>query len=96
LNADGMSILNGNFPVEDAILEYMKVLPFNGELVLFDLERKIKTVNGVRIPNIVNAETRVYDNSTLAYLPAQPITVKTVPVSGYFVLPNFDTISYVV
>jgi hypothetical protein len=96
LNAQGMSILNGNFPVEDAILEYMKELPFNGELVLFDLERKIKTVDGVRIPNIVNAETRVYDNSTLAYLPAQPITVKTVPVSGYFVIPNFDTISYVV
>lgn len=96
LNASGMSILNGNYPVQEAILQYMKELPFNGELVLFDLERKIKEVDGVRIPNIVNAQSRVYDPSTELYFDPQPITVKTVPVSGYFEIPNFDNVTYVV
>ena len=96
LNDSGMSILNGNYPVQEAILQYMKELPFNGELVLFDLERKIKEVDGVRIPNIVNAQSRVYDPSTELYFDPQPITVKTVPVSGYFEIPNFDNVTYVV
>lgn len=95
LTADGMSISNGNYPVEDAILEYMKELPFNGELVLFDLETKLKKVEGVRIPNIINAESQIVDGMG-NYLPGQPITVKTVPESGYFTVPNFDNISYVV
>lgn len=96
LNENGMSILNGNYPVEEAINEYMKELPFNGELVLAHLVDKLQLVDGVRIPNIVNAETQIYDGGTNAYLAAQPITVKTVPDSGYFTVPNFDNVTYVV
>lgn len=96
IDANGMNILTGSYPVQDAILEYMKELPFNGELVLFNLEQKLKMVEGVRIPNIVNAESQVFDLSTNDYLPAQPITVKTVPESGYFTILNFDNVSYVV
>lgn len=96
LNKYGMSILNGNYPVEEAILEYMKELPFNGELVLFDLETKLKTVEGVKIPNIVNALTQVIDINTGEYKDTEPITVRTVPASGYFTIPNFDNVSYVV
>ncbi|MDN3671516.1 nucleotidyltransferase [Flavobacterium branchiarum] len=92
----GMSILYGNFPVQDAILEYMKELPFNGELVLFDLETKLKNIEGVRIPNIVNAESQIIDISTGEYLPPKAINVKTIPESGYFVVPNFDNVKYVV
>jgi hypothetical protein len=95
LDANGMSILNANYPVQDAILEYMKELPFNGELVLAHLVDKLQQVDGVRIPNILNAESQIID-STGQYLPAQPITVKTVPESGYFTIPNFDNVSYVV
>lgn len=95
LDANGMSILNGNYPVEDAIKEYMKELPFNGELVLANLVGKLKLVEGVKIPNIVNAETQIYDKGSEAYLAAQPITVKTVPESGYFTVPNFDNVTYV-
>lgn len=84
LNQDGMSILNANYPVEDAVKEYMKQLPFNGELVLAHLVDKLQLVEGVRIPNIVNAESQIYDTGSSAYLAAQPITVKTVPESGYF------------
>ena len=96
LDQYGMSILEGNYPVQDAILEYMKELPFNGELVLAHLVDKIQQVEGVRIPHIVNAESQIIDNSSNDYLPAQPINVKTVPESGYFTIPNFDNVSYVV
>ena len=96
LDDKGMSILKGNYPVQDAILEYMKELPFNGELALAHLVDKIQQVEGVRIPHIVNAESQIIDNSSNDYLPAQPINVKTVPESGYFTIPNFDNVSYVV
>lgn len=96
LNADGMSILNGNYPVQEAISEYMKELPFNGELVLVHLVDKLQLVEGVKIPNIINAQTQIYDSGTDTYLPAQPITVKTVPDSGYFLVPNYDNVTYVV
>lgn len=90
LSDTGMSIANGKYPVEDALKEYMKELPFDGELVLAHLVDKLQKVEGVRIPNVVNAESQVIDVSTNAYKPAQPITVKTVPESGYF-LPKHPT-----
>jgi hypothetical protein len=96
LNDEGMSIVNGNYPVQDAILEYMKELPFNGELVLAHLVDKLQLVEGVRIPNIVKAESQIIDLSTGSYLNAQLVDVKTVPESGYFTIPNFDNVSYVV
>ena len=92
LNETGMKIGpdGGGYPVEEAILAYMKELPFNGELVLAHLVDKLQLVDGVKIPNIVNAESRIVDLSTGDYLPPQPITVKTVPESGYF-LPKHPT-----
>ncbi len=96
LDANGMSIINANYPVQDAINEYMKELPFNGELVLLHLIDKLQKVEGVNIPHIVNAESQVIDINTNEYLDPAPINVKTVPVSGYFTIPNFDNIAYVV
>lgn len=96
LDANGMSILNANYPVQDAINEYMKELPFNGELVLAHLVDKLQQVPGVNIPHIVNAESQSIDINTNMYNDAEPINVKTVPVSGYFTIPNFNNITYVV
>lgn len=96
LDSTGMSILNGNYPVQDAINEYMKELPFNGELVLAHFIDKIQKAEGVVIPHLVNAESKAIDINTNQYLDAEPINVKTVPVSGYFMIPNFDNVSYVV
>lgn len=96
LNDQGMSIRTGKYPVEDAILEYMKELPFDGELVLAHLVDKLQLVPGVIIPNIVRAQSQSIDINTNTYQAAQPITVKTVPESGYFTIPNFDNVSYVV
>lgn len=96
LDANGMSILNANYPVQDAINEYMKELPFNGELVLAHLIDKLQLAEGVVIPNLVNAESQSIDINTGAYNAAVPITVKTIPESGYFSIPNFNNITYVV
>lgn len=96
LDENGMSILNGNFPVQEAILEYMKELPFNGELVLAHLVDKLQQVPGVKIPHVINATSQIIDINTGEYLPAQPITVKTVPESGYFSITAFNNIAYVV
>ncbi|MFE3848974.1 nucleotidyltransferase [Flavobacterium sp. LB3P45] len=96
LDSTGMSILNGNYPVQDAINEYMKELPFNGELVLAHFIDKLQKAEGVVIPHIINAESQAIDINTNQYLAAEPINVKTVPVSGYFTIPNFDNVSYVV
>ncbi|MFV8392739.1 nucleotidyltransferase [Flavobacterium sp. LB2P6] len=96
LDSTGMSIINGNYPVQDAINEYMKELPFNGELVLVHFIDKLQKAEGVVIPHIINAESQAIDINTNQYLAAEPINVKTVPVSGYFTIPNFDNVSYVV
>lgn len=96
LDSTGMSIINGNYPVQDAINEYMKELPFNGELVLAHFIDKLQKAEGVVIPHIINAESQAIDINTNQYLAAEPINVKTVPVSGYFTIPNFDNVSYVV
>jgi hypothetical protein len=96
LDSNGMSILNGNYPAQDAINEYMKELPFNGELVLAHLIDKLQKAEGVVIPHLVNAESQAIDINTNVYNAAEPINVKTIPVSGYFTVPNFDNISYVV
>lgn len=96
LNQTGVSILNGNKPVEDAILEFMKELPFNGELVLQSLVDKIQQVEGVKIAHLVaaksswlNVETQLHGTPTL-------INVKRIPESGYFEVENYDDITYVV
>lgn len=96
LDQNGMSILNANYPVQDAIKEYMKELPFNGELVLAHLVDKLQKVEGVVIPDIYNATSQAIDISTNLYKDAEPINVKTIPESGYFKLENFDNVSYVV
>lgn len=95
INEDGTSIINGGKPVETAIKEFMKELPFNGELVLAHLVDKIQAVEGVRIPHLIEASSSWVDAQG-GYGTPQQIDVKTIAVSGYFKIPNFDTISYVV
>lgn len=96
LDANGTSILNGGKPVETAINEFMKELPFNGELILAKLIDKIQQVEGVKIPHLLVALSSWIDINTNDYATPTIINVKTIPVSGYFEIENFNTISYVV
>lgn len=96
LNENGQSIITGEKPVEKAIGEYLKNLPFNGELVLAHLVDALQKVEGVKIPHIVLVESKWIDAGTNGYGDFQPIEVKTIPVSGYFKIEDFNGISYVV
>jgi hypothetical protein len=96
LDANGNSVVKGGNPVETAINEFMKELPFNGELVLLKLIDKLQLVEGVVIPNLLAASSSWIDIATNDYGQATVINVKRVPVSGYFEIVNFDNITYVV
>lgn len=95
LDENGQSILTGEKPVETAIKEYLKQLPFDGELVLAHLIDALQKVEGVKIPHLVLAESKWIDAGTNGYGDFQPIGVKTIPISGYFKMENFNGISYV-
>ncbi len=84
LDENGVHRLNANKPVEEAIEAYMKELPFNGELVLAHLVDKLQAVEGVKIPNLLQARSAWIDPATSGYGTAQPISVSTIPESGYF------------
>jgi hypothetical protein len=96
LDAQGNSIINGGKPVEAAIMDYLKNLPFNGELVLAHLVDRLQQVNGVLIPQVDSAESSWIDDTTNAYGTPEPINVKVLPVSGYFEVTDFLNVSYVV
>jgi hypothetical protein len=96
LDANGNSILTGKRPVEDAIKEYMKELPFDGELVLAHLIDKLQKVEGVIIPHLLSAASKWIDANINDYGAFQPISVKKIPISGYFKVEDFLNISYVV
>lgn len=95
IDANGNYILGGR-PVEDAIRAYMKQLPFNGELVLVHLVDALQKVEGVKIPHVVSADSSWIDPIVNGYGTPQPINVKSIAVSGYYEVVNFDNVSYVV
>jgi hypothetical protein len=96
IDENGVSILNGDKPVEKAIRAYMKALPFDGELVLNDLIAHLRAVEGVKNANITTATSSSYNTAANTYTDFQPINVKTIPIAGYFEIENFNTVSYVV
>lgn len=96
LDANGMNILTGTYPVNEAITEYMRELPFNGELVLAHLVDKLQSADGVLIPVINNASSAWIDPNSEGYGNPVGIPVKKIPESGYFKVDNFDNIAYVV
>ena len=96
LSTTGMSILNGNYPVQEAIQEYMKELPFNGELQLSLLVDKLQRVTGVIDATILSAQSAWINPDTSGYGVPQPIFISKVAESGYYEVVNFDNINYVV
>lgn len=96
LDENGQSILTGEKPVETAIKEYLKQLPFDGELVLAHLIDALQKVEGVKIPHLVLAESKWIDAGVNDYGDFQPIEVKQLPVSGYYKIEDFSGIRYVV
>lgn len=89
LDENGVHRSNGNKPVEDAIHQYMKELPFNGEMILAHLTDKLQVVEGVKIPHLLEAKSAWIEPDLGGYGTAQPISVSIIPESGYFEV-SFD------
>lgn len=96
IDANGMSILNANYPVKEALQEFMKELPFDGELRLSALVDKLQKVPGVIDATLLSAQSSWIDANTAGYGIPQPIYIAKIPISGYFEIENFDNIEYVV
>lgn len=86
LDGNGTLIVTGggNNPVKDAIRQYMKDLPFNGELILAHLVDKLQKIEGVEIPHIKGASTRWIEATSGVYGDFTGVDVKKIPSSGYF------------
>lgn len=96
LNAAGMSLLNANYPVNEALQEFMKELPFNGELRLSALVDKLQAVPGVLDATVLSASSAWINPEINGYEAPQPIFISKIAESGYFEIVTFDNISYVV
>lgn len=94
LNNQGMSILNANYPINTALAEYMKELPFDGELKLSALVDKLQAVEGVKDVTLINASSSWIDATTNAYAEPVEIDISTIPVSGYFKIQQSEITYY--
>jgi hypothetical protein len=91
LDSQGNAIapINGNIrPVDNAIAQFLKQLPFNGELVLSSLTDALQLVSGVLDIQIESASSAWIDPANNNYGKAQGIYMSKVPESGYFATEN--------
>ncbi len=73
LDANGMDITTAKYPVNEAIEEFMKELPFNGELSLQKLVDKVQQVKGVKDLKLDLAQTSWIDADINDY--GNPISI---------------------
>lgn len=94
LDSNGQSILHATKPVETAIKDYLKRLPFNGELVLAHLIDALQQAEGVKIPHLVLAQSKNITSGG-EYGAFETIEISKIPTAGYFTIDNFNDITYV-
>ena len=96
IDENGNNILTGGKSVEVALKQYIKNLPFDGELVINDMIDYLRDIPGVENVHVISAQSSYKDLVTGLYTPLVTIDVKTIPVAGYFEILNFDNVTYVV
>lgn len=96
LDSSGTHRINGGRPVEQALQEFVRELPFNGELRLQELANKLEAVDGVRMVQLDAAYSRWIDGGLDDYGDWELIDIRKIPVSGYYKLESFEGITYVV
>lgn len=94
LDGNGQSILHATKPVETAIKDYLKRLPFNGELVLAHLIDALQQAEGVKIPHLILAQSKNITSGG-GYGAFEAIEISKIPTAGYFTIDNFNDITYV-
>ena len=93
LDGNGQSIIHATHPVETAIKDYLKRLPFNGELVLAHLIDALQQAEGVKIPHLVLAQSKNITSSG-GYGAFETIEISKIPTAGYFTIDDFNDIIY--
>lgn len=96
IDNNGLSIADANYPVNEAIAEFMKELPFNGELRLSALVDKLQLITGVIDVTLLSAQSAWINPAINGYDTPQNIFISKVAVSGYFKVVNYSGIAYVV
>ncbi|MGR3791553.1 nucleotidyltransferase [Flavobacterium columnare] len=96
IDGNGTNIRTGAKSVQKALGNYLKNLPFDGELVVNDLIATLRKVEGVVNVNITTIQSSYMDLTTNVYKPFSAINVKVIPMAGYFEIDNQSVFSYVV
>lgn len=79
LSADGVSLVDGSKPVEDAVRSVITNLPFDGVLRKSDLLAAISAVPGVEVADIINFEVKPHASETWT-----SVIGYNRPYSGYY------------
>ena len=98
IDLTGTNILNSSpdvasKPIETALAEFMKEMPFDGKLVLNALIDKLQAVEGVINPILNSAETNWIDVESGGYGAMTAIYGEVLPVAGYFTW-SLDNVEY--
>ena len=96
LKANGMNILTAKYPVQEAIENFLKNLPFNGELSVQKLEAAMLEVDGVEDLQTLQIQSKWIDPAQNGYGLYQPINMSVIPVSGRFKIEDFTGLQYIV
>ncbi len=96
LHSDGMNILTAKFPVQEAINQFLKNLPFNGELSVQKLEASILAVDGVEDLQTLSIQTKWIDPGNNGYGMYQPVNMSVIPASGRFKVEGFEDLHYII
>ncbi|WP_139422971.1 hypothetical protein [Chryseobacterium mulctrae] len=95
LNASGMAILTATYPVQIAIENFLKNLPFDGQLSTQKLEAAILAVDGVEDLTTLSMESKWIDPAVNGYGLYQPIAMSVIPASGRFEIEDFNGLTYI-
>lgn len=97
IDSNGVSILYGNEPVKDTLSKFLKVLPFNGELILNALVDRLQIIEGIINPHLIAVKTSWIDADLGDYGPWENIEISKIPISGYYEIDYENSkIEYVV
>lgn len=92
---NGMNILTAKYPVQEAIENFLKNLPFNGELSVQKLEAAILSTDGVVDLQTIEIQTKWIDPVQNGYGFYQPVNMSVVPASGRFKVESFNSLQYI-
>lgn len=96
LLADGMNIMTAKYPVQEAVENFLKNLPFNGELSVQRFEAAILQVEGVEDLQTLQIQTKWIDPAQNGYGFYQPVNMSVLPASGRFKVEDYTGLQFVI